>query len=84
MGLAIRDDPVAVVENRRRGGWPPRRRPGDFVFTCQMHGRGVRVVDASDRGTGAFAYNQPVPEADILVTADTSIVLAILTADCLR
>jgi YfiH family protein len=48
-----------------------------------VHGRGVRIVDARDRGTGALGYDESVPEADVLVTADPSVVLAILTADCM-
>jgi YfiH family protein len=83
LGLAVRDDPAAVVENRRRVAAAIGADLGDFVFSRQVHGRGVRVVDAKDRGTGALAYDESVPEADVLVTADPSVVLAILTADCL-
>ena len=82
MGLAVQDDPAAVLENRRRVADAIGADPGDFVFTRQVHGRGVRIVDAGDRGTGAFGYDESVPEADVLVTADPSVVLAILTADC--
>jgi polyphenol oxidase len=52
------------------------------VFTRQVHGAGVRIVTAEDRGAGAFAVDPRVPEADALVTADPSVVLAILAADC--
>jgi YfiH family protein len=82
MGLAVRDDPEAVLENRRRVAAAIGAGPGDFVFSRQVHGRGVRIVDARDRGTGAFGYDESVPEADVLITADPSVVLAILTADC--
>jgi YfiH family protein len=83
VGLAVHDDPAAVLENRRRIAAAIGADLGDFVFSRQVHGRGVRVVDAMDRGTGALAYDESVPEADVLVTADPSVVLAILTADCL-
>jgi hypothetical protein len=82
MGLAVHDDPAAVLENRHRVAAAIGAGLGDFVFSRQVHGRGVRIVDARDRGTGAFSYDESVPEADVLVTADPSVVLAILTADC--
>jgi YfiH family protein len=82
LGLSVGDDPAAVVENRRRLAAAIGADLGDFVFTGQVHGAGVRVVTAADAGTGAIALNGPVPEGDVLVTADPSVVLAILTADC--
>jgi hypothetical protein len=39
-------------------------------------------VTADDRGSGAFALDESVSEADALVTRDPSVVLAILAADC--
>ena len=69
-------------ENRRRVAAAIGADLGDFVFTRQVHGAGVRVVTAADAGTGALALDESVPEGDVLVTADPSVVLAILTADC--
>jgi polyphenol oxidase len=82
LGLSVGDDPAAVVENRRRVAAAIGADLGNFVFTGQVHGAGVRVVTAADAGTGALALDEPVPEGDVLVTADPSVVLAILTADC--
>jgi polyphenol oxidase len=82
LGLSVGDDPAAVVENRRRLAAAIGADLGDFVFTRQVHGAGVRVVTAADAGTGALALDESVPEGDVLVTADPSVVLAILTADC--
>jgi polyphenol oxidase len=82
VSFAVGDDPGAVLENRRRVAAAMGADLGDFVFTRQVHGAGMRVVTADDRGTGAFAVDQQVPEADALVTADPSVVLAILAADC--
>jgi polyphenol oxidase len=81
LSFSVGDDPGAVLENRRRVAAAIGADLGDFVFTRQVHGAGVRVVTADDRGAGAFAVDQ-VPEADALVTADPSVVLAILAADC--
>jgi len=82
LSLSVGDDPRAVLENRRRTAAAIDADPGDFIFTRQVHGAGVWIVGAADRGTGTLAHDESVPEADVLVTADPSVVLAILTADC--
>ncbi|HUN33415.1 MAG TPA: peptidoglycan editing factor PgeF [Trebonia sp.] len=82
LSLSVGDDPQAVLENRRRTAAAIGADLGDFVFARQVHGAGVRIVGAADRGTGTLAHDQSVPEADVLVTTDPSIVLAIMTADC--
>jgi polyphenol oxidase len=82
MSLSVGDDPEAVLENRRRVAGALGAEPEDFVFCRQVHGAGVRVVTAADRPAGAFAVDESVPEADVLVTGDSAVVLAILAADC--
>jgi polyphenol oxidase len=82
MSLSVGDDPAAVLENRRRMAVAVDAEPSDFVFCRQVHGAGVRVVTAADRSAGAFTVDESVPEADVLVTTDPSVVLAILAADC--
>jgi len=82
MGLAVGDEPAAVLENRRRVAAALGADPADFVFSRQVHGAGVRVVMAADRSSGAFALDESVPDGDVLVTADPAVVLAILAADC--
>lgn len=82
VSFAVGDDPVAVLENRRRVAAGIDADLGDFVFSRQVHGAGVRIVTSADRGSGAFGLDEPVPEADALVTSDPAVVLAILAADC--
>jgi YfiH family protein len=82
LSFSVGDEPGAVLENRRRAAASIGADLGDFVFSRQVHGAGVRVVTADDRGSGAFVLDESVPEADALVTADPSVVLAILAADC--
>lgn len=82
LSMSVGDDPGAVLENRRRLAEAFRAAPGDFVFARQVHGTGVAVVDAQDRGRGAFGLDDAVADCDALVTADPEVVLAILTADC--
>jgi polyphenol oxidase len=82
LSFAVGDDPGDVLENRRRVAAAVGADLGEFVFTRQVHGAGVRVVTSADRGSGAFMLDESVPQADALVTADPSVVLAILAADC--
>jgi YfiH family protein len=82
LSFAVGDEPGAVLENRRRVAAAIGVDLGDFVFSRQVHGAGVRVVTSADRSAGAFVLDESVPEADALVTADPSVVLAILAADC--
>lgn len=82
MSLSVGDDPGAVLENRRRVARALGVEPADFVFARQVHGAGVRVAGAAERSAGAFAVEDAVAEADVLVTAAPSVVLAILAADC--
>jgi len=82
LSLSVGDDPANVLENRRRLAAAFGAGPGDFVFACQVHGAGVRIVGEADRGSGAFSLDDAIAGADALVTRSPGVVLAILTADC--
>ena len=82
LSLSVGDDPARVLENRRRLAAALGVSTGDFVFARQVHGAGVRIAGQADRGSGAFTLDDAVAGTDALVTTDPSIVLAILTADC--
>lgn len=82
LSMSVGDDPAAVLENRRRLATAFGAAAGDFVFARQVHGTGVAVVDAADRGRGAYALDDAIPDCDALVTVTPGVVLAILTADC--
>jgi YfiH family protein len=75
LGGAVGDDPAAVRANRERAAHALGREPGRVVWMNQVHGRAVAVVD---RPWG----EQPVPEADAIVTTRADLTLAVLTADC--
>ena len=83
LSFSVGDDPANVLENRRRLAAALGVSPDDFVFARQVHGAGVRVVTAADRGSGAYSLDDAVESADALVTATPGVTLAILTADCL-
>jgi YfiH family protein len=97
LSLSVGDDPDCVLENRRRLAGALGASLDDFVFARQVHGAGVRVVGAADRGSGAFSLDDAIGSAgpagpaghggsaggaDALVTTAPGVVLAILTADC--
>jgi polyphenol oxidase len=82
LSFSVGDDPAHVLENRRRLATSFGASRGDFVFAGQVHGAGVRVVGAADRGSGAFALDDVIGDTDALVTSSPDVVLAILTADC--
>jgi YfiH family protein len=63
LSLSVGDDPGCVLENRRRLATAFGAAPGDFVFAHQVHGAGVRVVTASDRGRGAFSLDDAIGSA---------------------
>jgi YfiH family protein len=83
LSLSVGDNPANVLENRRRLATALGASPDDFVFARQVHGAGVRVVTAADRGSGAYSLDDALESADALVTAAPGVTLAILTADCL-
>jgi polyphenol oxidase len=82
LSLSVGDDPVNVLENRRRLAAALGARPDDLVFARQVHGAGVRIVGEADRGSGAFSLDDAIPDTDALVTRSPGVLLAILTADC--
>jgi polyphenol oxidase len=82
LSLSVGDDPVNVLENRRRLAAAVGARLSDLVFARQVHGAGVRIVGEADRGAGAFSLGGAIPDTDALVTTSPGVVLAILTADC--
>ena len=74
LGDHVGDDPAAVAANRRRLadalGLPLDR----LLVARQVHGRAVAVVDGP--------WVDGPPEVDALVTAEPSLALAVLVADC--
>ncbi|WOC13749.1 peptidoglycan editing factor PgeF [Gordonia sp. MP11Mi] len=74
LGDHVGDDPDAVADNRARLARDLGVGPDRVVWMEQVHSRTVTVVD------GPVA--EPVPVTDALVTTQTDLVLAVLTADC--
>jgi YfiH family protein len=82
LALHVGDDPAAVLENRRRAATAFGARLDDLVLAEQVHGAGVAVVAAGERGRGMLGGGDAIPGVDALVTTDEGIVPTILVADC--
>jgi polyphenol oxidase len=82
LSFGVGDDPAHVLENRRRAAVAFGARLDDLVFARQVHGAGVSVVGKEHRGSGTLSQDDAIPDTDALVTTSPSVVLAILTADC--
>ena len=82
MALHVGDDPVAVVENRRRFCSAVGIDPDDLVCAEQVHGNRVARVTESDRGSGATNRSASLSGVDGLLTDVPALPLAVFTADC--
>lgn len=54
-----------------------------LVCAQQQHGSQVKIVNKSDVGCGALAYDTAISDTDALVTGEKNVPLAVFTADCL-
>ena len=80
LGVAFGDNPLAVAENYDRILAALGTRKESLVFSRQVHGNTVRVVDHRHRLPDLFALTE---EADGLVTTAKDVTLAVFTADCI-
>ncbi|WP_215113479.1 peptidoglycan editing factor PgeF [Exiguobacterium sp. s63] len=82
VGLHVGDEVNQVVENRRQFFEQSGLSLGDSVWADQVHGTTVQVVDSSDKGKGAFQYDEAIPQTDGLLTMEDALPLALVFADC--
>lgn len=81
LGMGRGDDPKAVEENYRRVCGALELERSKLVFSCQVHGDGVRCVTSADVGKG---LDKKVDyEADALVTDIPGVGLTVFGADCI-
>lgn len=82
LGLAVGDDPEAVLANRRLAldgvGLPL----ASVVAAEQVHGDRVARVGRSEAGRGATARETAIPGVDALITDEARLTLMIGCADC--
>jgi len=82
MALHVGDDPVAVLENRRRFCSELGIDLDDLVCAEQVHGNRIAKVTESDRGKGARNAEHALRGVDGLLTDVPGLPLAVFTADC--
>lgn len=82
VGLHVGDDPAQVVANREQFFQTVNLQLANSVWAEQVHGTHVTQVDESDRGKGAFRYDEAIPATDGLITMSEDVPLALVFADC--
>jgi polyphenol oxidase len=82
LAFHVGDDPVAVVANRERLAAELEVSLDAFVVAKQVHQAHIEVVTDGQRGCGARSDVDAIPATDALITRQSGIVLAVLTADC--
>lgn len=80
--LHVGDEVADVVENRRRVAEEAGFSLHAWTCAEQVHGHGVSLIQAHDRGKGSVSQEQAVPHTDGLITAEENVLLAALYADC--
>src|SRR5262245_21343602 len=82
LGLRVGDEVRRVLANRRRVLTVLGLAGRPLAMVRQVHGATVAVASAAALGHGPPEGKPPVAEADVLVTTDPGVSLAVLTADC--
>ena len=82
MGLHVGDDPLHVLANRRRFLTQHALDLNNLIMADQIHGDHIEIVTSSQRGYGAMTHTNAIPACDALITTDPSLILGIVTADC--
>jgi YfiH family protein len=82
LGLRVGDDLRAVLANRRRVATVLGLAGLPWATVRQVHGATVARVELAGLPQGPPEAKPVVAEADVLVTADEGVVLAVLVADC--
>jgi len=82
LGLHVKDEKGAVVENRKRFVNSLGYSLEDAVALDQVHGNKVIVVDERHKGKGMFEYEDFLASADGMVTNEPGILLTTYYADC--
>ncbi|MHB9035378.1 MAG: peptidoglycan editing factor PgeF [Armatimonadota bacterium] len=82
LGLAVDDNPDAVLANRRAFASALEIDSERIVVPRQVHSNVVKVVTECDAGLGAFDHANAIPDTDALITNVPNLPLALHFADC--
>ena len=82
LGIATADDPDRVWRNRMAFAAAAGVAADDLVVPGQVHGTVVAEVGRGQRGRGARARGDVIPETDGLLTREAGVPLFVSFADC--
>ncbi|WP_084243492.1 polyphenol oxidase family protein [Planomicrobium okeanokoites] len=82
MALHACEDPMLIVENRRKLADFLGLTLVDFVCANQTHSANFHRVEAADRGRGSTETGHAVENTDALYTYETGLLLCTFAADC--
>lgn len=82
VGLHVGDQPSDVIANRHICASIIGGELEDWVTAQQVHGTGVHVARAADKGRGIHAAESAVPGVDALITDEPGLTLVVMAADC--
>ncbi|WP_243386750.1 peptidoglycan editing factor PgeF [Bacillus kexueae] len=82
VGLHVNDIDSNVIKNREKIAEILRIPLNQWVFSDQVHKAQIHHVTKSDKGKGAFNYENAIKATDGLYTREKGIMLALCYADC--
>jgi len=75
LSYTVGDEEQNVTANRNLLAAAMEAPPEKLVFPKQTHSVNIRIVTSGN-------YHEPIPDTDALVTAETGLALAVMSADC--
>jgi hypothetical protein len=82
LAFHVGDEPEYVRRNRRLLGEALQYNPDHLVAAQQIHSADITPVASAHAGSGAYGWDDALPNTDALVTAETGLPLLIQVADC--
>ncbi len=82
MALHVCENPLNILENRKKLASSLNCEIQDFVCANQTHSANVHHVKVSDKGCGAESLESAIQNTDALYTYEPNVLLCTFTADC--
>lgn len=82
LAFHVGDAPEAVCRNRQLLGQELGYQSARLIAAQQVHGAGIARVEASHTGSGAYGWDDALPDTDALITTEPNLPLLIQVADC--
>ena len=82
MALHVGDDIGIVIKNRKKYLSSFGLELSNLICLNQTHSSNIKIVSSKDAGAGAFEHDNAILNCDAVITGESNLVLAIMTADC--